>query len=86
MWNMHFNDLFCVHVTIPTYLQSMQTMPDGTPPFVNPSLEKQDLPQTKRDIPKYDLAGVLPSEASNRFNQLLEVFETKYGSCRTFLF
>lgn len=37
-------------------------------------------PTTDEDIPKYDSAGVFPSDASEHWDQLLEVFETKYGS------
>ena len=58
----------------------MQTSPEGIPALVQPTLDKQDIPQMKKDLPKYDAAGVYSPEAIQRWEKLLDDFPWKYGS------
>ena len=57
----------------------LQSLPPGIPSLVIPSLEKQDIPQMKRDLPKYDAAGVCNPDAILQWEQLLAKFPTRYG-------
>ena len=57
-----------------------QSLPNGVPSLVKPSLEKQDIPQMKKDLPKYDAAGVYSREALQRSEKLLEDLPRKYGT------
>lgn len=58
---------------------TFQSLPEGTPSLVIPSLEKQDIAQMKRDLPKYDAAGVCSADAILCWEKLLKEFPTKYG-------
>lgn len=58
---------------------TLQSLPEGIPPLVMPSLEKQDIPQMKKDLPKYDAAGVYTPQATLCWENLLAEFPSKYG-------
>ena len=57
----------------------MHSLPEGAPTLVQPTLQKQDIPQMKKDLHKYDAAGVYTAEATQRWERLLAEFPTKYG-------
>ena len=47
--------------------------------MVLPSTEKQDIQQLKRDIPKYDEAGIFGPDAKSKWENVLSNFPKKYG-------
>lgn len=53
---------------------TFQSLPEGTPSLVIPSLEKQDIAQMKRDLPKYDAAGVYSADAILCWEKLLKEY------------
>lgn len=55
-------------------------MPTGHPPLLAPSLQKQDITRIKKEISRYNEAGVFSPEAKEKWDRLLGNFSTKYGS------
>ena len=46
---------------------------------MQPSLAKQDIGQLRKDIPKYDAAGVLSTKAKEQWTTFLQNVEIQYG-------
>ena len=40
-----------------------QSLPTGEPSLVHPCLDKQDIEQMKKDLPKYEATGLFPAGA-----------------------
>ena len=60
-----------------------QTLPDGKPDTLSPSLDKKDIPRLKKDVPKYGETGMLTGDKLSRWETLLEDLNNSSAPLRT---
>ena len=57
-----------------------QSVPNGRPELIQPSLAKQDLGQLKKDIVKYEIAGAIKSDDLVQWKEDISGIENRFGS------
>lgn len=57
----------------------LQDTPPGIPRLVEPKMDKVDIPHLKKDIAKFNEAGVFRDEDNKWWELFLDSFMVKYG-------